>query len=109
MLFFIRKETVHVAEVWIGLFMGLQKNTRSWCQIGTWKPLDGDTRSALGRSEKEVVVFCSAANVPTLMPVAKIEPDPFRVVMPRIEGLDDYKINYAVLRQSTICLHFQEF
>ena len=75
MLFLIRKETVHVAGVWIRLFTRLQKHTRSWCQIGTWKPLDGDTRIALGRSEKEVVVFCSAANVPTLTLIAKMELD----------------------------------
>ena len=75
MLFFIRKETVHVAEVWIRLFTRLQKHTRSWCQIGTYKPLDGDTRVALRHSEKEVAECCSAGNVPTLVPPAKMELD----------------------------------
>ena len=75
MLFFIQKETVHVAEVWIRLFARLQKDTRSWCQIGTWKPLDGDTRIALRHSEKEVAECCSAANVPTLALIAKMELD----------------------------------
>ena len=82
MLFFIRKETVHVAEVRIRLFTGLQKDTRSWCQIGIWKPLDGDTRIALRHSEKEVAECCSAANVATLAPIAKMELDPLERFYP---------------------------
>ena len=73
MLFFIRKETVHVAEVWITLFMRFQKCTRSWCQIGTYKPLDGDTKIALRHSEKEVAECCSVVNVGTLVLIAKME------------------------------------
>ena len=76
MLFFIQKETVHVAEVWIRLFARLQKDTRSWCQIGTWKPLKSDTKFALRHSGKKVAEFCSAANAPTLMLIAKPKLDP---------------------------------
>ena len=66
-------------EVWIALFTGAQKGTRSWCQIGTWKPLEGDTRIALGHSGKKVAEFCSAVNVPTLTPIAKMELDDLEI------------------------------
>ena len=82
MLFFIRKETGHVAEVWIRIFTRLQKDTRSWCQIGTWKPLDGDTKIALRHSEKEVAEWCSAANVVTLVLITKMELDPLERFYP---------------------------
>ena len=76
MLFYIRKETVHVAEVWIRLFTRLHKHTRCWCQIGTYKPLDGDTKIALRHSGKEIAECCSVANVGTLTLITKMELDP---------------------------------
>ena len=73
--FVLEKKPFKWREVWIGLFLGLQKYTRSWCHSGTWKPLEGDTRIALRHSEKEVEEFCSAANVPTLVLIAKMKRD----------------------------------
>ena len=71
-----------MCEVWIALFTGLQKDTRSWCQIGTWKPLKNDTKIALSHSGKEVTEFCSVTNVLTLTPIAKMELDPLERFCP---------------------------
>ena len=45
-------------------------------------PFENDIKIALRHSGKEVTEFCSAANVPTLMPIVKMKFDPLERFCP---------------------------